>query len=190
MMLRHIALVTLALTVSASIIPTKVNAATLGVRLSPRSIGGELVANPGDLITVVYTLRLDSDSKYVIPKSLTTYRDPNELSLFTPLQWLVTQGRSISYEVTGGLNIDIAQLSYKVEKPVRTGRSDVWAILTYDDYDLNLDELILGLKSNTAAGPDVVPQQPVPEPLTMLGAAAALGYGAILKRKYSKEIES
>jgi hypothetical protein len=30
----------------------------------------------------------------------------------------------------------------------------------------------------------------VPEPLTMLGAAAALGYGAILKRKYSKKIES
>jgi hypothetical protein len=33
-------------------------------------------------------------------------------------------------------------------------------------------------------------QQPVPEPLTMLGAAAALGYGAIFKRKYSKKTES
>jgi hypothetical protein len=32
--------------------------------------------------------------------------------------------------------------------------------------------------------------EPVPEPLTMLGAAAALGYGAILKRKYSKNTES
>jgi hypothetical protein len=30
----------------------------------------------------------------------------------------------------------------------------------------------------------------VPEPLTMFGAAAAVGYGAILKRKYSKKIES
>jgi hypothetical protein len=29
--------------------------------------------------------------------------------------------------------------------------------------------------------------QSVPEPLTMLGAATALGYGAILKRKYSKK---
>jgi hypothetical protein len=32
--------------------------------------------------------------------------------------------------------------------------------------------------------------QPVPEPLTMFGAAAALGYGAILKRKCSKKTES
>jgi hypothetical protein len=32
--------------------------------------------------------------------------------------------------------------------------------------------------------------QPVPEPLTMFGAAAALGYGAILKRKYSKNTKS
>jgi hypothetical protein len=30
----------------------------------------------------------------------------------------------------------------------------------------------------------------VPEPLTMLGAVAALGYGALLKRKYSKNTES
>jgi hypothetical protein len=40
---------------------------------------------------------------------------------------------------------------------------------------------------------DVVPilrAEPVPEPLTMFGAAAALGYGAILKRKYSKKTES
>ncbi len=35
-----------------------------------------------------------------------------------------------------------------------------------------------------------VTTEPVPEPLTMFGAAAALGYGAILKRKYSKKIES
>jgi hypothetical protein len=33
-------------------------------------------------------------------------------------------------------------------------------------------------------------EQNVPEPLTMFGAATALGYGAILKRKYSKNIES
>jgi hypothetical protein len=36
----------------------------------------------------------------------------------------------------------------------------------------------------------VTTEQNVPEPLTMFGAAAALGYGAILKRKYSKNIES
>jgi hypothetical protein len=35
-----------------------------------------------------------------------------------------------------------------------------------------------------------VPEQDVPEPLTIFGAAAALGYGAILKRKYSKNTES
>jgi hypothetical protein len=32
--------------------------------------------------------------------------------------------------------------------------------------------------------------QPVPEPLTIFGAATALGYGAIFKRKYSKKTES
>jgi hypothetical protein len=38
---------------------------------------------------------------------------------------------------------------------------------------------------------DVVPKtEPVPEPLTMFGAAAALGYGAILKQKYCKKTES
>jgi hypothetical protein len=36
----------------------------------------------------------------------------------------------------------------------------------------------------------VTATEPVPEPLTMFGAVAALGYGAILKRKYSKKIES
>ena len=37
--------------------------------------------------------------------------------------------------------------------------------------------------------PEPVPE-PVPEPLTMFGAVAALGYGALLKRKYSKNTES
>jgi hypothetical protein len=36
----------------------------------------------------------------------------------------------------------------------------------------------------------VTATEPVPEPLTMFSAVAALGYGAILKRKYSKKIKS
>jgi hypothetical protein len=36
----------------------------------------------------------------------------------------------------------------------------------------------------------VPPSEPVPEPLTILGAATALGYGAILKRKSSKKTGS
>jgi hypothetical protein len=36
----------------------------------------------------------------------------------------------------------------------------------------------------------VSPSEPVPEPLTILGAAAALGYGVILKRKSSKKTGS
>jgi hypothetical protein len=185
-MLRHIALVTLAVTVSASIIPTKVNAATLGFRSSPRSIGGELAANHDDLITVVYTLRLGSDSKYVTPKRFTASRDSSELSSFAAFQWLVPEGRPISYEETGGRNTDIGQVTYKVQNPVRTGRSDFWGTLTYDDYNYNVNDIIPNVESS-AYGSDVVP---VPEPLTMLGASAALGYGVIFKRKYSKKTES
>jgi hypothetical protein len=58
-------------------------------------------------------------------------------------------------------------------------------VLYYDELDPFGN--IIGLSSKTVIGDDIVP---VPEPLTMLGAAAALGYGAILKRKYSKKTES
>jgi hypothetical protein len=175
------------MTACATLIPTKVNAASLSIRSIPRAIGGEIAAQPGDLIDIIFSLRLDSGSDYVIPRSLVTERDPNELSVFTDLQWLVSVDRPIDYDATRP-QVDIARRRYRVENPVRDRRSDVFGTLTYDDFNLNLGELIPGLQAE-ASGPDVVPGESVPEPLTMLGAAAALGYGAILKRKYSKNTE-
>lgn len=185
-MLRHIMFVGLAMTVSAALIPTKVNAASLSIRSIPRAIDGEVAARPGDLIDVIFSLRLDSNSRYVIPRILAPRSDSSELSVFTNLLWLVSPGDAIAYDPLNR-QIDIASRTYKVENPVRTGRADVEATLTFDNYNVNLDELILGVQAE-ARGPDVVPE-PVPEPLTMFGAAAALGYGAILKRKYSKNTE-
>jgi hypothetical protein len=187
-MLRHIALASLAMTAGVAFISTKVNAATLSIRSEPRSTGGEIAARRGDLIDIIFTLVIDRNSDYVTPTELEVNHDTSELSVHTRLIWLVSKGRSIDYpsNYINDYRIDIASIAYKVENPVRTRVADVWATLTYDDQLLNPPEFFTGLSAE-ARGPDVVP---VPEPLTMFGAAAALGYGVIFKRKYSKNKES
>jgi len=191
MMLRHIVSIGLAMTACAALIPTKVNAVTLSIRSEPRAIGNEIAAKPGDLIDFIFNLRLDATSESVTPKTLVSNYDTNELSRFTALRWLVPQDRPIARNVGNIIvnNRDIATLTLKVDKPLKDRRSDVWGTLTFDEeYKTVNDEIKTnsGLEAE-AVGPDVVP---VPEPLTIFGAATALGYGAIFKRKYSKKTES
>jgi predicted aspartyl protease len=51
-------------------------------------------------------------------------------------------------------------------------------------------EDLSGSGATTTTDIKFVTTEPVPEPLTMLGAMAALGYGTLLKRKYFKNTES
>jgi len=168
-MLRHIISVSLAMTACATLIPTKVNAATLTV-----TPGGIIPKNPGDSVEFTFTLNPEPTGLNILfLDSLQFSYDASELS-FTgettvPLSILVFETQTI------------ASFTFKVTKPIKDGISDIFNAKAY--YKLG------GVPGETpfASAGDVVP---VPEPLTMLGAGAALGYGALLKRKYSKNTES
>jgi hypothetical protein len=172
------------MTACAALIPTKVNAATLSIRSLPREIRGEIQAKPGDLIDFIISLRPEKDS-VVIPTGWVTLFDTSELSSLTAPQYLVSLNAPIAYDPVYR-DKDIIRQRFKVLKPLKDGIGDVFATLSYDESGPLGN--FTGLSISASSG-DVVPQQPVPEPLTMLGAAAALGYGAILKRKYSKNTE-
>jgi hypothetical protein len=191
-MLRRILPLSLAMTACAALIPTKVNAVTLTIDSTPSGISREITAKPGDLITFTYKVVLNNTTNNIVPKILFSDFDKTELSEFAALEWLVPVGRPIAYIPgnfpTSTTTVSIATLRLKVDKPVKDTRPDVWGTLTFDEDNATTNQIYTDLKL-PGNGSDVVPQQPVPEPLTMLGAAAALGYGAILKRKYSKNTE-
>jgi hypothetical protein len=162
------------MTACATVIPIKVNAATLSIRPT-----GEIPKKPGDSIEFTFWVRPEKDS-VVILRGWSSLSDSSELSPLTPIQFLVSLNSPVNYDR------DIARQTFKVLKPVKDGIGDVFATLSYDESGPLGDFTDLSISASSG---DVVPQQPVPEPLTMLGAAAALGYGAILKRKYSKNTE-
>jgi hypothetical protein len=172
-MLRHIISVSLAMTACATLIPTKANAVTF--TLTPV---GSLQRNPGDSIEFLLKVNpinpfTGSRDEVTIRQISNFYHDFNELSL--PL--IVDQVLNTRLTAT----TTIARLISNVRQPVKDGQNDVTVQVNYQ----------LGNSFGTTAvrptGGDV---QPVPEPLTIFGAATALGYGAIFKRKYSKKTES
>jgi len=170
-MLRHIISVSLAMTACATLISTKVNAATLTV-----TPGGIIPRNPGDSVEFTFTLNPEPTGLNILFLDRLQFSyDTSELS-FTgettvPLSILVFETQTI------------ASFTFKVTKPIKDGISDIFNAKAY--YRLG------GVPGETpfASAGDVVPvpEQGVPEPLTILGAATALGYGAILKRKSSKK---
>jgi len=174
-MLRHVVSVSLVMTACATLIPTKVNAATLTGLPS-----GEITRRPGDSIeySFVFTPTLN---RVATLRGFASGFDSSELSPLNPIQLLVSLGDSINNRTT------IARGTFRVNTPVRGGLRDAGITILYEEED-SAGRRFTGL-SLSANGADVVPV-PVPEPLTMLGAAAALGYGAILKRKYAKNTES
>jgi hypothetical protein len=173
-MLRHIISVSLAMTACASLIPTKANAISL--TLTPV---GSLYRNPGDSIEFLLKLTPDANQRVKVQEISIPFFDTTELSngrVVNP----VSPDRILTTTTT------IASLIFRVDAPEKEpeddifGQGDVSALVKYLDVNTNISEF------RGIGGYDV---QPVPEPLTMLGAAAALGYGAILKRKYSKKTE-
>jgi hypothetical protein len=172
-MLRHIVSVTLAMTACATLIPTKASAVSF--TLTPV---GSLQRNSGDSIEFllkVYPIDFSTGSYNPVTIREISYddHDSNELSL--PL--IVDKVLNTSLTAT----TTIARLISNVDQPVKDNQNDVTVKVRYQ----------LG---NTFGTTTIYPEggdvEPVPEPLTMFGAAAALGYGAILKRKYSKNTES
>jgi len=177
-MLRHIISVSLVMTACASFISTKANAVTL--TLEPYS---GLQKEPGELVDFVMKLNpnpnsLGTTDDVQITDILLDDYDKNELSLFP--------GRpheKIEFNRPFSTEQVIAYLYFKVDKPVKDGLADITPTVRYR---INRGSVI----SHTFRGGSSLDVQPVPEPLTMLGAATALGYGAILKRKSSKKTVS
>lgn len=173
MMLRHMISISLAMTACVSLIPTKANAISL--TLTPV---GSLYRNPGDSIEFLLKLTPDANQQVKVQGISIPFFDTTELSDAKVVN-------PVSFNNILTTTTTIASLIFKVDAPVKDVEDDfvlgdVSALVQYLDVDTNISQ------STGTSGYDV---QPVPEPLTMLGAAAALGYGVILKRKYSKNTE-
>jgi hypothetical protein len=173
-MLRHIISVSLAMTACATLISTKANAVSF--TLTPV---GSLQKNPGDSIEFLLKVNpigsFGSQDNVTIRTISYLYHDPNELS--RPEIQIFNQFLNTRLTAT----TTIARLFSNVSQPVKDTQNDVTVRVSYQLNNM------FGTTGIDVKGGDV---EPVPEPLTMFGAAAALGYGAILKRKYSKNTES
>jgi hypothetical protein len=77
----------------------------------------------------------------------------------------------------------IAYFFFDVDKPVKDGLADITVKVSYQ---VNRESVF----SYTFTDNSSLDVQPVPEPLTILSAATAIGYGVILKRKSSKKTGS
>jgi hypothetical protein len=184
-MLRQKIAVSLAMTACASLIPTKANAASLTLEPS-----GNLLRNPGDSIEFVLAFNPNSftspSGNEVELRGYTLTYDDTELSLVrlvdpidTPTRFSTTTtlARYI-FRVLPGVRIDR-------EGDVFPTRGDVFATANYRE-----EPRFINFPKELQIGGPVYDVQPVPEPLTILSAATALGYGVILKRKSSKKTVS
>jgi hypothetical protein len=176
-MLRHIVSVSLAMTACATLIPTKANAFIF--TLTPLD---NLQRNRGEQIGFILGVDPQGESvliRRIYNPSILNY-DTNELAFFRT-QPLI----DLSEPVTRPRNI--ASFVFDVINPIKDGRTDLRSVTV--DYRIRSGDGSFVVGNNTL-DVEPVPEQGVPEPLTILGAATALGYGAILKRKYSKRTES
>lgn len=180
-MLRYIISVSLAMAACATFIPTKVNAASLTV--TPI---GTLQKQPNDSIT--FTFSFNPAPENGVLQSLNFSYDNSELS-FVPGQSSVDFTTISTTETIVQLanTQNIVNLIFNVLQPQKDGESDLFdAFATYVNQIPNSDAQV----RTTLIADGSFDVEPVPEPLTMLGAATALGYGAILKRKSSKKTVS
>lgn len=184
-MLRHIVSLSLAITACATFIPTKVDAASLTYTILPV---GSLQRNPGD--TIEFSLIVDPSTlnttggllikEVIFPPQF----DGNELS-FKPLQSM----RVSNYTAT--TTTTIASLFFTVrEGVVKDGETDVIQVNVPYTYTHPQFGVVNGEAYAGSNQEEILDVEPVPEPLTIFGAATALGYGAILKRKFSKKTVS
>ena len=179
-MLRHIISVSLAsvvMTACASLIPIKANAATL-ILISEDSLGPpNRRKNPGDSIEFLLRLEDIGIRNPVEIQGISVDYDRTELSL-VQIGFIMTSSELL-YHPT-----NVAHYIFEVlESVVKDGKGDISATLNYRvPRSFTTPERFGSISTETLY--DV---EPVPEPLTIFGAATALGYGAILKRKSSKK---
>jgi hypothetical protein len=176
-MLRHIISVSLAMTACAAFIPIKANA--IDFTLTPL---GSLQRSPGERISFILRLDPQGDAGLFgvqIQDVFNLRYDSNELSTPAVIPLFTFSERRLTTPT------NIAALAFDVTNPIKDGRSDISSITI--KYLIDSRRFEQNISYDRVTGLDV---QPTPEPLTMFGAAAAIGYGAILKRKYSKNTES
>jgi hypothetical protein len=172
------------MTACATLIPTKVDAATFTFTILPV---GSLQRNSGD--TIEFSVIIDQSALNINQSVLI------EKVIFPPvfdekeLSFKSLESRRVS-NYTATTTETIANLFFSVlPGVVKDGKTDLINV----DVDYSFTDPKLGFisgRTNVSNRETILDVEPVPEPLTMLGAAAALGYGAILKRKYSKNTES
>jgi hypothetical protein len=158
--------------------PTKANAATLTVIPV-----GEIQKKPGESIEFIFAFDPTPSFGYIVRFITLDFSfDQSELSERADERFTLPINTAINNTTT------VARRRFDVIRPIKDGSADLFnARVTY-----NLGGAVRDSVTLSVSGGDVVPvpEQGVPEPLTMLGAAAALGYGAILKRKFSENTKS
>lgn len=177
-MLRQLVSVNLAMIVCATLISTNANAASITFTAE-----GGRVKSVGDPIKFVATLHPDAlGSKFegldrTQPGSRGFTHDQNELSYVT--QSLINVG------VYHTIPTVIAYFEFSVlQGLIEDTKPDFEKVVA-----LIWDRNSVRTPITSTGGIDVIPPpaQGAPEPLTMFGAVAAIGYGAILKRESSKK---
>jgi hypothetical protein len=192
-MLRQLVSVSLAITACATLISTKANAVTL----TAIPVNG-LQRNPGDEMKFSLVLnpsgtQAGTGIRYfgILPG---WNQDDSELS---------RRGLALA-EVFNNVNLGssgvflnstttVATLTFDVlPGVVKDGDNDLFNVQAAYKEILGFSEtgVVLYSEFKRASVSEKFDVEPVPEPLTMFSAAAALGYGAILKRKFSKNTES
>jgi len=190
-MSRHITLVSLAITACATLIPIRVNAATLTVvndaTLTVTPLGS-LQKQTGDSISFRFSLNPSGAThNSIIPRLLNFSYDNSELSFAPPNNQnpIYVSGTQTTFEIV--YTQTIVDLTFKVLQPRKDGRSDLFEAFAW--YEIKNSTGNSNPKATFFANGsfDV---EPVPEPLTIFGTAIGLGCGVLLKRKSFKKTVS
>jgi hypothetical protein len=173
-MLRHIMSVSLAMTACATLIPTKVNAATLSITPSYTL---SIPKKKGDILEFILSLDPGSSST-VILENWIVKPDMTEFSDWFPV-WEFTTNSIVDKKSV------IATFKAVIGTPAKDGQFDLEVGVWYSFLGSPKTFDVIYYVAN--AGADVVP---VPEPLTIFGTVTALGGGVLFRRKSSKKIVS
>src|SRR4028118_776203 len=126
-MLRDIISVSLVMTACVTLIPTKVNAATVTVV----PVGGSLQKNPGDSIDFILAFNPQTPvGKAIIFLYPDVFADPNELSaLSIDFNPNTPPGTIINFTTT------VAVARFNVINPIGDGVNDIAASIFYQEFD-------------------------------------------------------
>jgi hypothetical protein len=179
-MLRQIISVSLAsvvMTACASLIPIKANAARL-ILIPVQPLGTKVIQrNPGESVEFILRLEDIGIRNPLEIQGISVDYDRTELFLVQS-DYIMTPSELLFHPT------NVAHYIFEVlESVVKDGKGDISGTLNYRvPRSVITPERFGSISTETLY--DV---EPVPEPLTIFGAATALGYGAILKRKSSKK---